>query len=87
MHAPVRDLKTHLSAYLRRVKDGEQLIITDHGEPCAIIQPFPPRNEEAQVRMLMGNPNISWNGKSLVLPETVTLGGKDLSSMVLEDRG
>ena len=87
MKAPVRDLKTHLSAYLRRVKDGEQLIITDHGEPCALIQPFPPRNEEAQVRMLMGNPNISWNGKCLVLPETVTLGGKELSGMVLEDRG
>ena len=87
LNAAVRDLKTHLSAYLRRVKDGEQLIITDHGEPCALIQPFPPRNEEAQLRMLMGNPNISWNGKSMVLPEPVAIGGKTMAEMVLEDRG
>jgi len=87
MNAAVRDLKTHLSAYLRRVKDGEQVIITDHGEPCALIQPFPPRNEEAQLRMLMGNPNISWKGKPLVLPDAVAIGGKSLAETVLEDRG
>lgn len=87
MNAAVRELKTHLSAYLRRVKDGEQVVITDHGEPCAVIQPFPPRNEEAQLRVLMGNPNISWSGKSFVLPDPVRIGGKSMSEAVLEDRG
>ena len=87
MNAAVRDLKTHLSAYLRRVKDGEQVIITDHGQPCAVIQPFPPRNEEAQLRVLAGNPNVSWSGKRLVLPDPVAIGGKSLADMVLEDRG
>ena len=87
MNAAVRDLKTNLSSYLRRVKDGEQVIITDHGVPCAMIQPFPPKNAKTQLRVLSGNPNISWSGKSFALPVAVRIGGKSLSSMVLEDRG
>ena len=87
MNAAVRELKTHLSAYLRRVKEGEQVIVTDHGEPCAVIQPFPPHNEEAQLHILAGNPNISWSGKAFVPPKSVALGGKSLADMVLEDRG
>lgn len=88
MNAAVRDLKTHLSAYLRRVKDGEQVIVTDHGEPCAVIQPFPPVGPEAQARILSNNPNITWNGKRFVPPsEGVKIGGRTMAEMVLEDRG
>jgi prevent-host-death family protein len=87
MNAGVRDLKTHLSAYLRRVKDGEQVIITDHGQPCAVLQPFPPRDEEAQLRVLAGNPNVSWSGPRFAFPDPVALGGKSMSDRVLEDRG
>jgi prevent-host-death family protein len=87
MNAAVRDLKTHLSAYLRRVKDGEQVVITDHGEPCAVIQPWTPGNEQARQRVLMGNPDFSWNGKPFSFPEALAIGGRPLSDMVLEDRG
>ena len=86
MNAAVRDLKTHLSAYLRRVKAGEQVIITDHGEPCAVIQPFPPAGKQDQHQVLLGNPNISWNGKRFLPPEPVRIGGRALSDLILEDR-
>ena len=69
------------------MKDGEQVIVTDHGEPCAVIQPFPPHNEEAQLRVLMGNPNLTWNGQKFTLPEPVRTGGRSLAEAVLEDRG
>jgi prevent-host-death family protein len=88
MNAAVRDLKTHLSAYLRRVKEGEQVIITDHGEPCAVIQPFPPSGPEAEARILAGNPNITWNGKRFVPPPAgAKIGGPSMADLVLEDRG
>jgi prevent-host-death family protein len=84
----VRDLKTHLSAYLRRVKAGERVIVTDHGEPCAVIQPFPPVDPEAQVRILANNPNVTWNGRRFAPPsEGVAAGGQSMADMVLEDRG
>jgi prevent-host-death family protein len=86
MNAAVRDLKTHLSAYLRKVKEGEQVIITDHGKPCAIIQPFLPDHDPSRQTALKGNPNFSWNGNRLIPPEPVDIGGRPLSDMVMEDR-
>jgi prevent-host-death family protein len=37
----VRDLRQNLSAYLRRVADGERFLVTDHREPVAILGPLP----------------------------------------------
>ena len=33
VRVPVRQLKDHLSEYLRRVQQGEELVITSHGRP------------------------------------------------------
>ena len=36
----VSQLKTSLSAYLRQVKSGEEVLITDHGRPIARLLPI-----------------------------------------------
>jgi prevent-host-death family protein len=36
-----RELKTRLGSYLRRVRDGSTLIVTDRGEPVAELRPLP----------------------------------------------
>ena len=36
----VSQLKTSLSAYLRRVKAGEEIVITEHGRPVARLLPL-----------------------------------------------
>ena len=36
-----RELKIRLGTYLRRVRQGETLIVTEHGEPAAEIRPVP----------------------------------------------
>ena len=38
--ATVSQLKTALSAYLRRVKTGEEVLITEHGRPIARLLPI-----------------------------------------------
>jgi len=35
----VRELRQNLSVYLRRVKAGEALEVTEHGRPVAILRP------------------------------------------------
>lgn len=35
----IRDLRNHLSRYLDRVRDGEELTVTDRGRPIARIVP------------------------------------------------
>ena len=36
----VRELRQNLSVYLRRVKDGESLEVTEHGHPVAVLSPL-----------------------------------------------
>lgn len=36
-----RELKTHLGGYLRRVRQGTTLVVTDRGEPVAELRPLP----------------------------------------------
>lgn len=39
----VRELKNRLSEYLRRVKAGEDVVVTEHGRPLAKLSPLPAR--------------------------------------------
>jgi prevent-host-death family protein len=39
MEVSIRELKDHLSEYLRRVQAGERLIVTDRKRPIAEIAP------------------------------------------------
>ena len=36
-----RELKTRLGTYLRRVREGRTLLVTDRGEPIAELRPLP----------------------------------------------
>lgn len=40
MEAGVRELRNHLSRYLERVKDGEEVVVTDRGRTVARILPM-----------------------------------------------
>lgn len=35
MQVEIRELKTHLSEYLKKVQTGEDVIVTTHGKPMA----------------------------------------------------
>jgi len=37
----VAELRQNLSAYLRRVREGERLLVTDHNRPVAELRPVP----------------------------------------------
>jgi len=36
----VSELKTHLSAELRNVKAGEEIVVLEHRRPVAIVRPY-----------------------------------------------
>lgn len=51
MEASVRELKTHLSEYLRQVAAGQEVVVTSHGKPVARLSaplPVPRTPEEAE---------------------------------------
>lgn len=52
--AGVRDVKNHLSAYLARVRDGEEIVITDRGRPVARLTSVEPEVDRLQALIEQG---------------------------------
>ena len=94
MDIATRDLKDHLSEYLKRVQAGEELTITSHGKPIAKLSP-PDKAPLARPDPLA---NVSWIRQptrkrlpgeimGLGANKIVMIGeGPSLSQMVLDDR-
>ena len=87
----MRDLKTHLSAWLGRVQAGEVVEVTSHRKPIARITAVKPADSEITnpLQKAIDAGLISWNGQKPNLPPPVKLRGKGklLSEIVIEDRG
>jgi prevent-host-death family protein len=49
----IGDLKNHLSAHLREVRKGEEIIVRDRNLPVARIIPYVPDSIEEQERILV----------------------------------
>jgi prevent-host-death family protein len=82
-----RELKTHLSKYLRRVKAGETVIVTERGKVIGQIAPVSPSLEE-RMKVLVSAGLAQWNGKKLISyePSVVNRGPRQISDLVNEDR-
>ena len=87
----VRDLKTHLSAWLGRVQAGEVVEVTSHRKAIARITGVKTQEQASTspLQKALIARLISWSGQKLTLPPPVRLRrkGKRLSEIVLDDRG
>lgn len=83
----VRELKAQLSEYLRRVKAGETVIITERGRPIGRIVPEPEMLEE-KIQRLIDAGFMEWNGEwpEITEPTVVNESGILLSDIVVELR-
>jgi prevent-host-death family protein len=87
MMVGVRDLKTHLSEYLRLVRRGQSIVITDHGEAVGRIMPITQPLEE-RLQSLQAAGLMAWNGKTLppLDPPVVNRSGHLISDLVVDMR-
>ncbi|MGD8969426.1 MAG: type II toxin-antitoxin system prevent-host-death family antitoxin, partial [Anaerolineae bacterium] len=60
----IRDLKAHLSRYLRQVETGKTVVITRHGKPIGRIVPVS-ESAEARLDALRQAGLIAWNKQRL----------------------
>ena len=87
MKVGTRELKTKLSEYLRRVKAGETIIVTERGRTIGQIVPVEPTLEK-RLRALVDSGIAEWNGEKYqpTRPLARNRGSKQLSDLVIEDR-
>jgi prevent-host-death family protein len=83
----VRELKANLSRYVRRVKAGARLTVTDRGRAVALLSPLDEPPSVAWVHSLVSEGHAQWaGGKPAGLAPRVPSRGKPASVMVLQDR-
>jgi prevent-host-death family protein len=83
----VRELKNNLSHYLRDVKRGRPITITERGQSVAILLPAE-THFDAQLASELSRKGIgAWKGgKPKGASRRVTVKGKAISRIVLEER-
>ena len=83
----VRELRQNLSVYLRRVKDGETLEVTERGEPVARLVP-PSTGNSTLDRLIAEGKARAATGRLSDLPPPKPLlpGAKPLSKILQEMR-
>lgn len=84
----VRELKTHLSEYLREVQRGRTIVITDHGRPVGRLVPATLPLED-RIEVLRRAGVITWSGKrpQPVTPMAKRHGTGTVADLLIEDRG
>ena len=85
-----RELKTRLGTYLREVRSGDVITVTERGRPVAELRPIeraPVEDEEAFWERLAALGRVT-RAKGGPLPdhEPIAYDGPSLSDAVLEDR-
>jgi prevent-host-death family protein len=84
-----RELKTRLGTYLRQVRDGATLIVTDRGRPVAELRPLEryQGGAEARLRELAALGVVSGGvGERVPLAPFEPIRGASLSQAIIEDR-
>ena len=80
----IRDLKRHLSDYVRKAREGETILITARGREVAELRPVSP--ERSAVHALVDQGGVSWNGGKPKGLRGITVAGKPVAEVILEDR-
>ena len=83
----IRELKRNLSEYLRSVKAGEKVIVTDRKKEIAVIVPFKMADGQGKILQLVREGIADWSGeKPRGMSSRIKSKGKSVSEAVVEDR-
>ena len=83
----IRELKRDLSKYLRSVKAGNKVIITDRNREIAVIVPFKKADDQGKILQLIREGVADWSGeKPRGMSARIRSKGKSVSEAVVEDR-
>ena len=82
----VRELRQNLSVYLRRVKAGETLEVTEHGQTVARLTPQPPETLSPLQRLIAEGRATAPTGRIQDIPPPIKIEGVSVSKILQEMR-
>lgn len=87
----IKELKNRLTQYLRRTKQGDEIIVTERGQPIALIQSIQSAGQiaslDARLARLAARGLVTLpTHKPLKRVRLVRVSGPPISRTVLEDR-
>ncbi len=80
----LRQLKTHLSEYVNRSRDGERIVITDRGREIAELTPLS-ASRKAMIALREAG-RVTWNGGKPRGLRGLAVRGRPVAQTVAEDR-
>jgi prevent-host-death family protein len=87
MPVGIRELKNNLSRYLDKVKQGENLAVTDRGKIIAYILPAEKSPSHDELIRMVREEKASWKGgKPAGSAHPAAAKGKPVSEIVIEER-
>lgn len=85
--AGIRDLKNRLSHYLKEVKKGRSIVITERGKIVATIVPAKEEAAADELKRLARSGLGTWGGgKPKGASRSIAVKGKPVGEIVLEQR-
>ncbi|MCG6879918.1 MAG: type II toxin-antitoxin system prevent-host-death family antitoxin [Deltaproteobacteria bacterium] len=83
----IRHLKENLSRYMKQVKSGQSIVVTDRKKEIAVIIPFDGTPVKEKVLSLIQSGMAYWSGrKPRGMTHRITSKGKSFSQAVIENR-
>src|SRR5258708_35012911 len=80
----IRELKTHLSRHLKRVRSGARLVVTERGRSIATISPVEAPADVAWAQQLVAEGRAHWNGgKPTGSNHPVSVAGQRMASTIV----
>ena len=84
----IRELKSQLSRYLKRARAGERLVVTERGQPVAVISPPAASTADHRIEAMLRVGVARWSGgKPQGSRRPPKVKGKPVAAAVIEDRG
>lgn len=85
----VKELRDHFTTYLKKVKKGEEIIVTERGKPIALLKPMAEGKslqEKLEVASIKGLIQLPLKKEHPHTHTKVKLSGKSLTDIIIKDR-
>jgi len=84
----LREANIHFAKYIKKVKEGKKILLTDRGKPIAVVSPFAKKEKpiEGRLRLMEERGILKRAAGKIKLRILIDVPGREVSRIVSENR-